>query len=246
MPTYRVDLSYDGSGFHGFARQAGGIRTVQGSMEEALARVLREDVDLTVAGRTDTGVHARHQVVSFEAGREMDPRKIARALTSLLGPEIVATGAWVVPDGFSARFDAVWRAYRYRILVGPTPDPLRRHTVWHVDHALDVDAMDRAARGFVGSYDFASFCRRREGAGTERTVYESGVDDDGDLVVFAIRARAFCHQMVRSITGFLVDVGRGRRSPDDVAPALAARDRSAAPSPAPPTGLVLWEVGYPE
>lgn len=246
MPTYRVDFAYDGSGFHGFARQAGGIRTVQGELEVALGQVLREDIDLVVAGRTDAGVHARHQVVSFTAEREMDPRRIARAVTSMLGPEISAHEASIVPDGFSARFDAVWRSYRYRVLDAPVPDPLRRLTVWHVDEELDVESMDSAARHFVGSFDFASFCRRREGAGTERTVYEASVSREGDLVVFAVRAKAFCHQMVRSMTGFLVHVGLGRRRPDDVPPTLAALDRSAAPSPAPPTGLVLWDVGYPD
>lgn len=215
-------------------------------MEAALERIFRGPVEVVVAGRTDTGVHARQQVVSFTADRAVDPRKVARAITSMLGPEVVATSAAVVEDGFSARFDAEWRAYRYRMLDAPVADPLRRHTVWHVGRPLDVGRMDDAAGRFVGSHDFASFCRRREGAGSERTVYEATVARRDDLVVFSVRAKAFCHQMVRSMTGFLVDVGLGRRSPDDVAPALAARDRSAVPSPAPPTGLVLWEVSYPD
>ncbi len=245
MPRYRLDLAYDGTGFHGFARQTGGVRTVQEVLEEALARVFRQQTAVVVAGRTDTGVHARRQVVTFDVDRHVDPRRVMRAITSMLGPEVVATDCGVVADDFSARFDAVWRIYRYHLLDAESPDPLRRHTVWHVGHSLDVGAMDAAAGAFVGSHDFATFCRRREGAGTERTVYDASVvRDSTGLVVFEIRAKAFCHQMVRSLTAFLVDVGRGRRSVGEVAAALQARDRSAAPSPAPPTGLVLWDVGY--
>lgn len=245
MPTYRLDLAYDGTGFHGFARQRDGIRTVQSALEEALAKVFRAPVELVVAARTDAGVHARHQVVSFDAERAVDPGRISRAVNSMLGPEVVSTSAAVAPDGFSARFDAVWRAYRYHLDDGEVPNPLRRHVVWHVGYALDVAQMGRAAAGFVGGHDFASFCRRREGFGTERTVFEAGVgrQEDG-TVVFAIRAKAFCHQMVRSLTALLVAVGRGRRSAAQVPEVLAARDRSAVPSPAPPHGLTLWEVGY--
>ncbi|HSJ26973.1 MAG TPA: tRNA pseudouridine(38-40) synthase TruA [Acidimicrobiia bacterium] len=244
MPRYRLDLAYDGSDFHGFARQPGGVRTVAGVLEEALGRVFRQDVSLVVAGRTDTGVHARHQVVSFDADREVDTGQVRRAVSSMLGPEVVAVRCVVAEPGFSARFDAVARTYRYHLLDSEVADPLRRRTVWHVGHALDVAAMDVAAHGFVGDRDFATFCRRREGKGTQRTVHAAGVRRDDDLVVFEIRAKAFCHQMVRSLTGFLVEVGRGRRAADSVAEVLAARDRSVVPSPAPPGGLVLWQVDY--
>ena len=245
MPRYRLDLAYDGSAFHGFARQAGDIRTVQGVLETALARVFQQDVTVVAAGRTDTGVHARHQVVSFRADRDVPASQVARATTSMLGPEVVATECSVVAADFSARFDARSRTYRYHLLDAEVADPLRRHTTWHVSKRLDVTAMDGAAGSFVGEHDFATFCRRKEGKPTTRTVFESGVRrDPDDTVVFEIRAKAFCHQMVRSITGFLVEVGRGRRLPDAVPQLLAARDRSVVPSPAPPTGLVLWHVEY--
>lgn len=245
MPRYRLDLAYDGSGFHGFAPQAGEIRTIGGVLEAVLERVFRQPVAVTVAGRTDTGVHARHQVVSFDAERVLDPSQLRRAVTSMLGPEVVATAAAVVDGDFSARFDAVSRTYRYFVDDGEIADPLRRHTVWHFGRALDVVRMHDAAQGFVGDRDFATFCRRRDGHGTQRTVHAARVwRDDGGLVVFEITAKAFCHQMVRSLTGFLVEVGRGRRPPDSVAEVLAARDRSVVPSPAPPTGLVLWHVTY--
>ena len=243
MVTYRIDVAYDGSGFHGFARQRS-VRTVQGELEEALARVLQSPVELTAAGRTDAGVHARRQVVSFAAEREMDPRRIIRAVTSMLGPEVVATAGAVVDDSFDARFSATGRSYRYRILNGPFPDPLRRHTVWHVSAPLDLDRMNRAASHVVGEHDFASFCRRAEGRTTMRTVHEAEWNREGDLLVFAISAKAFCHQMVRSITGFCVDAGRGRVDPDSMPEVLAAEDRRAARNIAPPTGLVLWDVSY--
>jgi tRNA pseudouridine38-40 synthase len=244
LPRYRLDLAYDGSGFHGFARQPGSVRTVAGLLEGALGRVFRQDVSLVVAGRTDTGVHARHQVVSFDAEREIDTGQVRRAVSSMLGPEVVALRCAVVDPAFSARFDAVARTYRYHLLDAENADPLRRHTVWHVGHRLDVAAMDVAAQGFVGDRDFSTFCRRREGADSQRTVHATWVRRVEDLVVFEIRAKAFCHQMVRSLTGFLVEVGRGRRAADSVASVLAARDRSVVPSPAPPVGLVLWQVDY--
>ena len=149
-----------------------------------------------------------------------------------------------VDEGFSARFSATARAYRYRILAGPAADPLRRHTTWHVSWDLDVDRMDRAAREFVGAHDFAAFCRQREGAGTERTVFDAGWSMEDDLTVFSIRAKAFCHQMVRSITGFCVDVGRNKVAPDSVAEVLASGDRSRSRQMAPAHGLILWAVEY--
>jgi tRNA pseudouridine38-40 synthase len=245
LPRYRLDLAYDGSDFHGFARQAPGVRTVQEAVEDALERIFQQSVRLTVAGRTDTGVHARHQVVSFEAERDKPPSQVRRAITSMLGPEVVATAAAMVGDDFSARFDAISRPHRYHMDDSEVADPLRRHTVWHVGQQLDVPRMHEAAQAFVGDQDFATFCRRREGFGTQRTVHAAAVwrDEDG-LVVFEIIAKAFCHQMVRSLTGFLVEIGRGRRPPDSVADVIAARDRSVVPSPAPPTGLVLWQVTY--
>jgi tRNA pseudouridine38-40 synthase len=165
-------------------------------------------------------------------------------VSALLGPEIVATACSVVADDFDARFSATWRSYRYRVLNTETADPLLRHTTWHVADPLAIGTMNQAAAGFVGEHDFASFCRAAEGRTTVRTVLDAAWDRDGDLVVFSIRAGAFCHQMVRSLTGFCVDVGRGRVEPGSSAEVIAARDRAAIRSVAPPRGLVLWEVGY--
>ena len=243
MATYRLDLSYDGSGFHGYARQPT-VRTVQGELEAVLARVL-EPVDTVVAGRTDAGVHARHQVVSFSTAKPVDPDRLARSLTKLLAPEIVVYAAARVPDGFSARFSAIRRTYRYRILNAPFPDPLRRATSWHVREPLDPGAMNRAAGYLVGEHDFASFCRRREGASTVRTVLSAiWSAAAGGILELEIAGTAFCHQMVRSIVAFCVEVGKGRIEPGTTPQVLHARDRNEARGAAPPHGLVLWQVDY--
>ncbi|MDE0170618.1 MAG: tRNA pseudouridine(38-40) synthase TruA [bacterium] len=243
MAAYRIDLSYDGSGFHGYARQRD-VRTVQGELEAALARVLGP-TPTVVAGRTDAGVHARQQVVSFVTDTAVDCDRLARSLTGLLGPDIAVFNCERVADGFSARFSAVRRTYRYHILNRPYPDPLRRAVVWHVKHPLEVTAMNRAAGHLVGEHDFASFCRRAEGRSTVRTVLAAAwTRAPEDLVRLEIAGSAFCHQMVRSIVAFCVEVGRGRLAPEDTPRVVEARDRGAARGAAPPQGLVLWSVDY--
>lgn len=243
MPAYRLDIAYDGTDFHGFAAQEG-IRTVQGDLEAALAKVFRAPVGVVAAGRTDKGVHARRQVVSFSAGKEVDPGRVVRALSSLLGPEIAALDCRVATPDFSARFSANWRAYRYQVLNAASPDPLIHRTTWHLTDRLELDDMNKAAQHFVGTHDFSSFCRRAEGRTMERTVLGAAWSAEADLRLFDIRAVAFCHQMVRSITGFCVDAGRGRVEPDSVPAVLARRDRSVSRPMAPAAGLILWDVGY--
>lgn len=243
MPTYRVDLSYDGTYFHGYAKNRD-VRTVQGEVERALSTVFGHAIESVCAGRTDAGVHARQQVISFASESSVDTRRIQRSITAMLGPEIVATDAMVVPDDFSARFSATMRAYRYRVLTSETPDPLRRYVTWHHPHDLDLDAMNQAAEHLVGEHDFASFCRRAPNRTSVRTVLSarwSRVDDECHL---AVSARAFCQQMVRSITGLCVEVGKGRVAADAVPGILQARDRNACPQIAPPLGLVLWQVTF--
>jgi len=243
MPRYRVDVAYDGSNFHGFAKNRD-VRTVQGELESALGTMFGEPITIVCAGRTDAGVHARQQVISFSAQAMMDTRRVQRSIVTMLGPEIVATDAMVVADDFSARFSATARAYRYRVFPGPAPDPLRRLTTWHVSYDLDFDRMNAAARQFVGEHDFAYFCRHAPNRSSERRVLSSGWVRDHDLIEFRISASAFCHQMVRSLTGFCVDVGRGRVHPQTVPEVLERRDRIGAPPIAPPHGLILWEVVY--
>ncbi len=243
MPTFRLELGYDGSGFHGFARNRG-VRTVQGDLEEALSTITGIEITTVVAGRTDAGVHAKGQVVSFETDTAIDADRVWRSLRSMLGPEIAVNSLTEVESGFNARFSAGSRTYRYSIDEAPVPDPLARSSVWHVGEPLDLDAMNEAAGTFVGTHDFASLCRAQEGKTTERTVTRAAWARQGALLVYEVEAKAFCHQMVRSMVALCVEVGRGRVKAEAVPGILEAKDRNAARGAAPPHGLVLWEVGY--
>lgn len=242
MPTYRLDVSYDGSGFHGYAIQPD-VRTVQGDLEAALKRIVGE-VRTQVAGRTDAGVHAVGQVVTFDHDAELDVARLTRSLNSLLGPEIAVSSAAEVAEGFDARRNAVTRRYRYEILNRSVPDPFRRGVTWHIHHPLDVGRMHEAAQLFVGEQDFSSFCRDDQGKSRKRYVLEASWTRDDDVVVFEIEANAFCHQMVRSLVAMCVEVGKGNRSVDDVSRAMQSGDRDFASGAAPPQGLKLIGVSY--
>jgi tRNA pseudouridine38-40 synthase len=246
MHTVRLTLAYDGSGFRGWAAQRDPeIRTIEGVLIETMAGVLLEDVRLSVAGRTDAGVHARGQVASFVTSSPLAPERIQTAINGRLGPEVVVTNASRAPDGFDARFSATAREYRYRIRTAGIPDPFTARFEWHRPGELSVARIRAATRALVGEHDFGSFCRR-PGAdrSTVRRVTRLTVTRQGDVVEIAIRANAFLHQMVRSIVGTLVEVGEGKRDPNDVARILAARDRAAAGQMAPAQGLTLERVVY--
>lgn len=247
MFTYRLDLAYEGTDYRGFARQPE-VRTVQQELEKALSVVLRENVLTTCAGRTDAGVHARRQVVSMTLSRGIDDEAaVVRSLNRLLPSDVAVHRMSPTEEGWSARFSACWRAYRYQIRTDPLADPLRRRLVWHLGVPLDVEAMNRAAALLVGTHDFASFCRASEGRSSVREVREAQwrVGKAGHLT-FQVVASSFCQQMVRSMVGWCVEVGRGRREASETPGVLAARNRQAAGQVAPPHGLVLWEVGYEE
>jgi tRNA pseudouridine38-40 synthase len=243
VPVYRLDIAYDGSGFRGYARQEG-QRTVQGELDSALATLLGSEVETAVAGRTDAGVHARGQVVSFESDESVDVARVQRSLNGILGPEISVWSVNEASGGFNARFSALWRRYVYRLDTRPAADPLTRGFVWHVGRPLDADAMRRAAGCFRGELDFSSFCRSVEGKSNVRKLTELTVDDLAGKFEVWVRANAFCHQMVRSIVGHLYDVGRGFTEAARTPEVIAARDRSAVATVAPPHGLTLDEVGY--
>jgi tRNA pseudouridine38-40 synthase len=244
----KLVVAYDGTDFSGFAPQRGqpGVRTVGGLLEDAIGKILRHPVELACAGRTDAGVHAWGQVVSFPSEPGLDPTRLQSAVSSMLGPEVVIRDAALAPPTFSARHSAQWRHYRYTIVNRRVADPFRDRFTWWVPESLDLRALRLAADPFVGAHDFASFCRKGpEGSSTERNVLESRWVDEGEGVLrYEIRANAFCWQMVRSIVGTLVDVGAGRRRPGDVMAIIRACDRDAAGPVAPPRGLSLWEVGY--
>jgi len=250
VPRARLTVAYDGSGFRGFADNPG-VTTVAGTLAGAVERVCGAPVELAVAGRTDAGVHAWGQVVSLDLPDDADLARLQQSINRICGPALVVRGATWVDDGFEARFSARWRRYRYTICNRPVPDPFLAATAWHVPQPLDLRAMTLACDPLIGEHDFSSFCRRPKPApgapavSLVRRVRDASWVDEGDGVLrLWIRADAFCHQMVRSITGLLVDVGAGRRRAGDVMGVLRARDRAAAGTIAPPHGLCLWEVGY--
>lgn len=241
-------VAYDGTDFSGFAAQPNqpGVRTVGGVLTDAIAKVLRGNVELACAGRTDAGVHAWGQVVSFATDDEPDLVRLQQAVNSMLGPEVVVRACEKADAQFDARHGARWRAYRYAVLNRPVTDPFRDRFVWWVPEPLDLRVLRLAADPFVGEHDFTAFCRKGpEGSSLTRRVLESHWVDEGDgLLRYEIRANAFCWQMVRAIVGTLVDVGSGKKRPGDIMGVLRSRDRQAAGQLAPPRGLCLWEVGY--
>jgi len=250
----RLVVAYDGTGFRGFARNDG-VRTVMAVLTEAISLVVRAPVELTGAGRTDAGVHAWGQVVSGNLPEALELDGLVRRLNKLCAPDIAVRSAEWVSDDFDARFSALWRHYRYDVWNAPTPNPLLGGRVWWVSHPLDVGAMQAACAVLIGEHDFSSFCRRVRVGDDEpeksrvRQVISAGwsdvdIDHPGHLR-FEIRANAFCHQMVRSIVGTLVDVGTGKIAGQRLRAILEARSRESAGQVAPPRGLALWEVGYP-
>ncbi len=272
----RMTVAYDGTGFRGLAANDG-VRTVVGELQRVLEPLLGEIPNIVMSGRTDAGVHAWGQVLSFampQRGHGLE--RIQRSINSRLGPEIVVRHIDVAPDDFSARFSATGRRYRYHVLNGSTQDPFLAATAWWVDKPLNLEQMSEACPFLVGEHDFSSFCRRPKpqlsdngdvveaslvrrvtGARWRELDYlDDSVETDGGqmsdpsgnvagrLLRFEIEGSAFCHQMVRSIVGFMVAVGTGKRASIELPDVLAARDRSVAENPAPPHGLTLWEVDY--
>ncbi|HEY6932813.1 MAG TPA: tRNA pseudouridine(38-40) synthase TruA [Marmoricola sp.] len=241
----RIDLAYDGAGFHGWARQQG-LRTVQGELESALATILRVPaVAVTCAGRTDAGVHARGQVVHVDVAGPAD--RLLRRLNGVLPADVRVRRVSEAPAGFDARFSAVWRRYAYRVADRPESlDPLRRGHVLAWPRPLDLDAMNHAAGRLLGEHDFAAFCKRREGATTVRRLVElSWAREESGVLVATVVADAFCHNMVRSLVGCMIAVGEGRRTPAWAAEVLARGERDPAVTVVQAHGLTLEEVGYP-
>ena len=258
-------MSYDGTDFHGWAVQPG-LRTVEGTVTEALNLITGGSHALTVAGRTDAGVHARGQVAHVDvsenelaraARRAGDPcQAIMRRLSALLarespGPkgssDVAVTGVDFAPAGFDARFSALSRTYSYRVCDDPARfDPLRRRDVLWLREPLDVEAMGAAARKLTGEHDFISYCKPREGATTIRELLELKVERKGGLVEVTARADAFCHSMVRTLVGSLLKVGAGRRDEEWPARRLEERSRNGEVAVAPPHPLTLESVEYPE
>jgi tRNA pseudouridine38-40 synthase len=258
---WRIDLAYDGAGFHGWATQPG-LRTVQETLELALATVLRlPDVAVTCAGRTDSGVHARGQVVHLDVPElpvhrtrgpgSTDPSAVlagvGRRVNGVLPEDVRVRQVVPAPDGFDARFSAVWRRYVYRVADrAEVVDPLTRGHVLAWPRPLDEARMNAAAAALLGEHDFAAFCRRREGATTIRRLLDLRWDRRPDgLLEATVRADAFCHNMVRALVGCMLAVGEGRREPAWAGQVLAAGVRDPAVTVVHAHGLTLEEVGYP-
>jgi tRNA pseudouridine38-40 synthase len=251
-PLVRVRLlvAYDGTGFAGVAPNPG-VKTVGGALAMSIERVLRHPVRLTVAGRTDAGVHAWGQVVTFDASADaLDLDGLQRSVNRMCAPSIVVREATAEPADFDARHSARARRYRYTVVNRPVPDPFLAGTAWHVDAPLDLPAMRLACDPLFGEHDFSSFCRKPkvpDGVtfSMVRRVLDASWHDLGEGILrFDIEATAFCQQMVRSIVGTLVEVGLGRRRAGDLSGIIRGRDRALAAAPAPAHGLVLWEVLY--
>ena len=264
---WRLRLAYDGSGFHGFAAQDG-QRTVAGELGTALERVLRGPVSLTCAGRTDTGVHALDQVVHFDvpagAAARLEPAELVKSCNRQLAPSIVVREAEQVRSDFDARRSATARRYRYLVVNAPVADPLLAGLAWHVADPLDLRSMAAGADALLGEHDFRAFCRRVPGTRPDEPISRRVTDTRwtdlngvagparlqalvpvvGRLLAFEIEANAFCHQMVRSLVGTLVDVGRGRKRPADLVWILRSADPGMPPSRRPPGGLTLVAVRY--
>ena len=244
----RLDIAYDGTDFSGWAVQSE-QRTVQGVLQDALAQIARQPIALTVAGRTDAGVHAAAQVAHADVGIAAWSAlgaSLVHRLAGVLPPDVRVKSISQAPDAFDARFSALWRRYEYRISDAEAgANPLRRRQVLALRRTVDVAAMSRAAKALRGEHDFAAFCRYREGATSIRAVQSFEVTREAGEIVCTVQADAFCHSMVRSLVGALIAVGEGRRPDDWPASLLAHTVRADDVSVAPALGLTLVAVGYP-
>jgi tRNA pseudouridine38-40 synthase len=246
----RMTVAYDGTGYKGFAFQPGGVKTVAGSLANAIEKVLKHQVRFVVAGRTDAGVHAWGNVVHFDSpleASELNLESLQRALNKMLRPSIVVRDAEVADPDFHARYSATARRYRYTVLNRPVPDPFLTTTTWHLEEPLDLRAMQASCDPLFGDHDFSSFCRKppdATGSNVRRVREARWIALEDGRLRFDVEASSFCQQMVRSVVGTMVEVGLGKKRAGEMAGILRAKDRSQAGQVAPPQGLVLWEVLY--
>jgi tRNA pseudouridine38-40 synthase len=241
----KLIIEYDGTDFHGWQIQPG-LKTIQGVIKERIAQITQGEVNLIGAGRTDAGVHALGQVANFQTESTIDLINLQRGLNSLLSPDIVIKGIEEVEERFHARFSARSKTYEYHILNRSYPSALLRAYAWFIPHQLDLASMERCGRLLIGSHDFSSFrASGDESRHSIREVIRLEIERrEDDLIVIVIEANAFLREMVRSIVGTLVDVGRGKTSLEEFEKIFQARDRRKAGMTAPAQGLFLVEVKY--
>lgn len=244
MPRFKALIEYDGTAYCGFQRQPKAFPTIQGELERAIESVYHQPVPITGAGRTDTGVHALGQVISFELDWRHKPVALQRALNANLPEDIAVLQLDTVLSSFHPRYDAKRRAYKYFIYTGPVRRPLERRSSWYVSKKLDHERMQTAAQALIGIHDFATFGQPPQGISTVRELFVADWQQQGEHLVFFIEASAFLYRMVRSLVGSLKLVGDGTWSVDTFVDALRAKDRSRSGQVAPPQGLYLFSVTY--
>ncbi len=246
MRNIRLTIEYDGGDYCGWQRQINGL-SIQQVLEEAIARITGEEVRITGSGRTDAGVHALGQVAHFKTDSALAERNLLMGINSLLPPDIVVTELRDAPASFHARFDVLSKVYCYRICNRPVRSALERRRAWFIWEPLDLDRIQTVIPLFKGTHDFSSFCSTHtDSPDRVRTILDMTVRKDPDgMIVISMEADGFLRYMVRTIVGALVEVGRGKCSPEDIDRILVSRDRRTAGLTAPPQGLLLKEVKYP-
>jgi len=244
MATIKLTIEYDGTLYAGWQQQPNHL-TIQAVLEEALSKITQQHISAVAAGRTDSGVHALGQVVSFQSNKTLAPAQWAPALNSYLPKDISVISSQQAPDDFHARFSAKGKIYEYRITLQPSRPALNRHRVWHLPHQLDTDAMRQAMPDFLGTHDFTSFRGpRSKTVNPVCTISHLSLSSEPPSLTFRIEGNRFLKQMVRAIVGTLIEVGEHKRNPNTLQEILHAKDRQAAGRTAPPQGLYLVQVIY--
>ncbi len=245
MPNFRLTLCYEGTRYRGWQKQGNTDNTIQGRLEALLSRLLAQEVEIAGCGRTDAGVHARRQVCSFRAETAMGCDELLAALRRCLPEDIGALSLELAPPRFHARLNCTGKTYVYRIWNSETPNVFERRFLWPVPEALDVEAMRRAAALLCGRHDFSSFCSlKKMKKSAVRELRRLEIRREGEELRLIFEGDGFLYNMVRILTGTLLQVGRGERAPEEMPLILASLDRAQAGPTAPAQGLTLWEVAY--
>ncbi|MDY0407259.1 tRNA pseudouridine(38-40) synthase TruA [Virgibacillus sp. 179-BFC.A HS] len=246
MAKIKCIISYDGSGFAGYQIQPG-LRTVQGQIENVLARIHKgKAVRVYASGRTDSGVHAIGQTIHFETDNPMAPERWKQALNAMLPDDIHVMETNQVPDTFHARFDVVEKEYHYIVYRGQEADVFKRNYAYHFPYPLDIAQMQQACQYLQGTHDFTTFSSAKSTAkgSRERTLFAVSCSEEGDELTFVFRGSGYLYNMVRIMVGTLLDIGQGKMKADAIPELFARKDRSLAGKTAPPQGLYLWHVTY--